>query len=155
MYGTLLTNNCQDEVFAEERPPHRKPHSNDNTIQHCRPKPSPSSTAAPIHHDPAHSDVSHQDAQRETLARVHAQGGGRGHVEEGQVPCLPPEPPDTRQKSRMRCLLRRGHPTGSSTPMITPSSTADPSPVRPALLSPSAMTQLREISATRMHRREH
>ena len=46
-------------------------------------------------------------------------------------------------------------PAGSPTTMIKPSSVADPSQIRPALLSPSAMTQLREMSATRMHRREH
>ena len=39
-------------------------------------------------------------------------------------------------RSKMRCLLRRGLPTGSPTPITIPSSTADPSPVRPALLHP-------------------
>ena len=40
----------------------------------------------------------------------------------------------------------------SPTPMMIPSSTADPSPVRPALLSPSAIIQLREMSATSMYK---
>ena len=56
-------------------------------------------------------------------------------------------------KSEIRCLPRRSLPTRGSNPMITPSSNADPSPVRPALLPPSAMIQPREMSATRMHRR--
>ena len=89
-----------DVLLAKERTPCRHPHPNNETYQHCRPKPNPSSTAAPIHHDPAHSDASHQDAQRETLAHVHARGGGRVHVEEGQVLRLPPEPPDTHQEEQ-------------------------------------------------------
>ena len=52
-------------MVAEERPTHRKLHSNNNTIQHCRPKPSPSSTAVPVRHDPAQGDVRHQGEQGE------------------------------------------------------------------------------------------
>ena len=85
-------------MFAEERPPRRKLLSNNKTCQHCRPKPSPFSNAAPIHTNPVHSDVRHQElqgVQERTLVSVHVQGGGRVHVEEGKVPRLPPEPPDT------------------------------------------------------------
>ena len=57
---------------------------------------------------------------------------------------------DRARNRRVRCLLRRGLPTGSSTPMIIPSSNADPSPVRPALQPLYTMTQLREMSATRV-----
>ena len=46
-------------------------------------------------------------------------------------------------------------PAGSPTPMITPSSTADPSQIRPALLPLSTMIQLTAMSATRMHRGRH
>ena len=42
--------------------------------------------------------------------------------------------------------------TGSSSPIIKPASTADPSPVHPALLYPSTMIQLREMSATRVNK---
>ena len=50
--------------------------------------------------------------------------------------------------ARKQSLTRGGHLTGSSSPIKTPASTADPSPVRPALLPPPATTQFRE-----MHRR--
>ena len=43
-------------------------------------------------------------------------------------------------------------PAGIPTPMKIPSSTADPSPVRPALLPPPAKIQPREMSATRMYK---
>ena len=49
--------------------------------------------------------------------------------------------------------LSRGEPiTGSSSPIKTPASTADLIPVRPALLYPSTMIQLREMSATRVNK---
>ena len=72
-----------DEVTAKGRTPRRKLLANNKTCQHCRSKPSPSSTAVPIHHDPAQGDVRHQELKG-------VQGGGRVHVEGGQVPCLPP-----------------------------------------------------------------
>ena len=70
-----------DEVSAKGRTPRRKLLANNKTCQHCRPKPSPSSTAVPVRHGPVHSDVCHQELQ-------DVQGGGRVHVEEGQVLCL-------------------------------------------------------------------
>ena len=80
-----LTNICQDRVLAEEKSPHTKLQSNDKTIQHCRPKPSPSSTAATTRQDPAQGDVHHQDVQGGTLARVLVQGGGQVEAEEGDA----------------------------------------------------------------------
>ena len=101
-------------MFAEERPPHKKFHSNDNTIQQCRPKPSPSSTAVPVRHDPVQGDVRHQDVQgvgqvraeeegtprplpaqgdahhldtqERKLGRVPGKGGGQAQAEEERVP---------------------------------------------------------------------
>ena len=84
-------------MIAKERPPRRKPHSNTTTCQHCRPKPSPSSTAAPVHHDPVHSDVRHQGVEEKTQVGTPVQGGGRVHAQEGYVPRLPPEPTDPHQ----------------------------------------------------------
>ena len=82
-------------MIAEERPPCRKPHSNTTTCQHCRHKPNPSSTEAPVNHDPVHSDVRHQGVEEETLVSAPVQGGGRVHVQEEYVSRLLPEPPDT------------------------------------------------------------
>ena len=90
LHDIFLTNICQDTMSAKEKSTPSNPQPNKKTCQHCRPKPSPSSTAVPVHHDPVHSDVRHQELQG-------VQGGGRVHVEEGQVPRLPPEPPDTHQ----------------------------------------------------------
>ena len=87
-------------MSAKEKSTPSKPQPNNKTCQHCRPKPSPSSTAVPVRHGPVHSDVRHQElqgVQERTLVSVPVQGGGRVHVEEGQVPRLPPEPPDTHQ----------------------------------------------------------
>ena len=88
--GTLSSGCKVGHPRAVEEGPLRKPHSNDNTIQHCRPKPNPSSTAVPVRHDPAQGDVRHQDAQEGTLARVPVQGGGQVQVEEEHVQRLLP-----------------------------------------------------------------
>ena len=60
---------------------------------------------------------------------------------------------DRRKSFARKQSLPRGELlTGSSSPIIKPASTADPSPVRPALLYPSAKAQLGEMSATRNSR---
>ena len=70
-------------MSAKEKSTPSNPQPNKKTCQHCRPKPSPSSTAVPIRHGPARGDVRHQELQ-------DVQGGGRVHVEEGQVLRHPP-----------------------------------------------------------------
>ena len=68
---------------AKEKSIPSNPQPNNKTCQHCRSKPSPSSTAVPIHHDPAQGDVRHQELR-------DVQGRGQVHAEEGQVQLLPP-----------------------------------------------------------------
>ena len=60
---------------------------------------------------------------------------------------------DRRDSFARKPSLTRGElHTGSSSPIKKPASTADPSPVRPALLYPSAMIQSTAMSATRTSR---
>ena len=102
-----------------------KPQSNDNTIQHFRPKLNPSSTAVPVRHDSAQGDVRHQDVQgvgqvqvdgehvprpmpgqgdahhvymKEGMpARVPGKGGGHAQAKEEQVPPLQPAQGDAHE----------------------------------------------------------
>ena len=87
-------------MSAKEKSTPSNTQPNNKTCQHCRSKPSPSSTAVPIRHGPARGDVCHkelQGAQERTSVSTPVQDGGCVHVEKGQVPPLPPEPPDTHQ----------------------------------------------------------
>ena len=60
--------------------------------------------------------------------------------------------------ARRQNLPRRELPAGSSSPKTKPVSTADPSPIRPALQPLSTITQFTAMSATRnsrVYRRGH
>ena len=60
---------------------------------------------------------------------------------------------NNRVRDRRQSLPRKELPAGSSSPITKPASTADPSPVRPALLYPSATAQSTAMSATRNYRK--
>ena len=57
--------------------------------------------------------------------------------------------------ARRQNLPRRELPAGSSLPKTKPASTADTSPIRPALRLLSTMTQSTVMSATRVQKRRH
>ena len=77
-------------------------------------------------------------------------GKYHAHSQLREMPNMSTIPRQRRESfARKQSLTRGGLLTGSSSPIKTPASTADPSPVRPALLYPSAKIQLREMSATR------